>query len=149
MSTFIDHDSTSLAEELGARWNRFWFTPADPLPACVLRIVVGLVAVAHFLDCGLGLNLWYAADSVLPPAAVSRLLELTGDGEANYHYSYLSHISNRSALWAVHAAAIVAALAFAIGFLTRVTGLITLISMLAMFIASHRSPGTWNPSCRF
>src|SRR5688572_10361655 len=137
MSTFIDRDSPTIAEEFGARWNRFWFTPADPLPACVLRIVVGLVALTHFIDCGLSLNVWYAPDGVLPPAAVARLLELTGDGEANYHYSYLARITNQGALWALHALAIVAALAFALGLFTRVSGVLTLIATLAYV---HRVP---------
>src|SRR3954447_19767730 len=105
----------SVAEELGGRWNRFWFTPADPLSAAVLRIIVGILTAAHFLDLGRGLSLWYASDGILPPAAVRRLLELTG-GDPEFHRSYLNLFPASAALTIVHVLAIVAALAFAAGF---------------------------------
>jgi hypothetical protein len=136
MSVSSSTTDRSLAEDFGERWNRFWFTPADPRLAALLRIIVGLLAVAHFVDLGRGLSLWYASDGVLPPAAVRQLLELTG-GDPEFHRSYLNLFPASSALTAVHVLAIVAALAFAAGFLTRISGILTLIATLAYV---HRVP---------
>src|SRR5436305_204175 len=136
MSVSSNLADSSVAEEFGARWNRFWFTPADPLSAAVLRIIVGVLAAAHFLDLGRGLSLWYASDGVLPPAAVRRLLELTG-GDPQHHLSYLNLFPASPALTVVHLLAIVAAIAFAAGFLTRISGVVTLIATLAYV---HRVP---------
>jgi uncharacterized membrane protein YphA (DoxX/SURF4 family) len=136
MPTFTTNDSHSITEEFGERWNRFWFTPADPLPASMSRIVVGLLAAAHFMDLAGDLSLWYAQGGALPPAAVGRLLELTS-GDASYHYSYLDYLRTSGELWAVHGLAIIAALAFAVGLLTRISGALTLAAMLAYV---HRAP---------
>src|SRR4029077_13660990 len=101
MATATKTDFTDLAEDFGQRWNRFWFAPADSLPVCVLRIFVGVLAAAHFLELGQGLNVWYASDGAIPPAAVRRLLELTNSG-VEYRHSYLDGLPASSALVAMH-----------------------------------------------
>ena len=127
---------TDAVEDFGQRWNRWWFSPADALSACVLRICVGLLAAAHFLDLGYRLNVWYASDGAVPPAAVRRLFELTASGE-EYRYTYLAAFPASTGLWIVHGLAILLAVAFAAGLLTRITGLLTLAATLAYV---HRFP---------
>jgi hypothetical protein len=136
MASTTKTDFADLADDFGQKWNRFWFAPADSLPVCVLRILVGLLAAAHFLELGQGLNVWYASDGVVPPAAVRRLLELTTSG-TEYRYSYLNGLPASSALVAMHVLAIGASLMFAVGFLTRISGLLTLAALLAYV---HRVP---------
>jgi hypothetical protein len=131
-----DATFTDVVEDFGHRWNRFWFSRADALRACVLRICVGLLAAAHFLDVGYRLNVWYASDGAVPPAAVRRLLELTASGE-EYRYTYLNAFPASTGLWIVHGLAIFLALAFAAGLFTRITGLLTLAATLAYV---HRFP---------
>src|SRR4051794_36878465 len=113
MSTAFNPDLRDATEDFGRRWNRFWFTPADPLPCAVLRIAVGLLAVAHLLAMGPGLNVWFANDGALTPAAVKRILELPGGGGATFHPSYLNHFPAGTGLVIVHAAAVIVSLAFA------------------------------------
>jgi hypothetical protein len=137
MATVPVNDFSDTTEEFGQRWNQFWFTPADPLPCCVLRIVVGLLATAHFLAMGPGLTVWFASDGALSPAAVRRILELPGGGGATFHPSYLNHFPTATGLYVVHAAAVIVSLAFAVGFLTRASGLLTLVALLAYV---HRVP---------
>ncbi|HEY2415030.1 MAG TPA: hypothetical protein VGI40_22490 [Pirellulaceae bacterium] len=135
MSTDSDfHDAT---EDFGRRWNRFWFTPAEALPCSVLRIAVGLLAVAHFLAMGPRLGVWFANDGALTSAAVKRILELPGGGGATFHPSYLNYFSAGTGLYVVHAAAVIVSLAFAFGFLTRASGVLTLVALLAYV---HRVP---------
>src|SRR4051812_39295223 len=132
-----EKDLGDVAEEFSQRWNRFWFTPADPLPCCVLRLIVGLIATAHFLAMGGGLGVWFANDGALTPAAVNRILELPGGGGATFHPSYLNYFPAGTGLYVVHAAAVIVSLAFAVGFLTRATGLLTWVALLACV---HRVP---------
>lgn len=129
-----------LTESFGSAWNRFWFTPADPLPCAVLRIAVGLLAIAHLLTLGIDLDRWYAADGLLPPASVAALSEVRlADGSVlpNYRYSYLRLFTTPGQLWFIHAAAIVIAAAFTAGVFTRFSGLLTAVAVLAYV---HRAP---------
>lgn len=124
----------------GGAWNRFWFSPADALPCSVLRIVVGLLAIAHFLTLGIDLDRWFSNDGLLPMSVVSSLVDVRrADGtiEPNYHVTYLGYFNTPGQLWFVHAAAIVVAAAFTAGILTRVSGLLTCAAMLAYV---HRAP---------
>ena len=49
-----------------AAWCRFWFTPADPTPLCLMRIVAGLLAlyvhIAYTFDLQalMGRDGWYS-----------------------------------------------------------------------------------------
>jgi hypothetical protein len=128
---------SDLTEEFGAAWNRFWFTPADPLPCAGLRIAVGLLAALHFLDLYTGLSWWYASNGLLPLGAVSRVLELTRETGDSYRPTYLTGLAAGWELWFLHALAILAALIFAAGLATRVFGVITLIALLSYV---HRAP---------
>jgi hypothetical protein len=128
---------SDLAEDFGAAWNGFWFTPVDPRPCAALRIVVGLLLALHFLDLAGGLTTWYARDGVLPPAAVGGVLELTSETGASYRFTYLNRFAAGWELWTLHALAIGVALAFAAGLFTRVTGALTLVALLAYV---HRAP---------
>jgi hypothetical protein len=39
-------------EKIGSAWSRFWFTPADPTPLCLMRIVAGLLVLyVHVAYC--------------------------------------------------------------------------------------------------
>ena len=124
-------------QEFGERWNRFWFAPADPLPTALLRIGVGTVAALHFLSLSGSLNVWYARDGVLPPPAVTELLRLTSGGQSHYHWSYLDYVPASTELWCLHLFAILAAVLFAAGSFTRVSGVLTLVATLAYV---HRIP---------
>jgi hypothetical protein len=136
MNALAANNQTGLIDAFGRGWNRFWFTPADPRPACVLRIAVGLMAMLHFAGLGLGLDRWYASDGLLPPAAVANLLELTGQ-EAVGRYTYLNLLQDGAQLRVVRGAAIVAAALFAAGLFTRISGVLALVSLLAFV---HRVP---------
>src|SRR5207302_10192475 len=52
MTAANDHSAGPVSRAWAA-WCRFWFTPADPTPLCLMRIVAGLlvlyVHVAHTL----------------------------------------------------------------------------------------------------
>jgi hypothetical protein len=137
---------SELVETFGGAWNRFWFTPAAPLQCARLRIATGAITVLHLLALCPDLARWYARDGLLPPAAVSGIFNLLPAGEeTNYHVSYLGVFPAGMELWAVHVAAIAVAAAFMVGLFTRLSGVLTLIAVLAYvhrlpFVAGHVEP---------
>jgi hypothetical protein len=137
---------SELVETFGGEWNRFWFTPARPLQCARLRIATGAITVLYLLALSPDLARWYARDSLLPPAAVSGIFDLLARGEqTNYHFSYLGIFPAGTELWVVHLAAIAVAAAFMVGLFTRVSGVFTLIAVLAYvhrlpFVAGHVEP---------
>jgi hypothetical protein len=137
MASSSKDDFGDVTEEFGQQWNRFWFTRAEALPCCVLRFFVGLLSAAHFLAMGPGLAVWFASDGALSSAAVKRILELPGGGGVIFHLSYLNFLPAGTGLYVVHAGAVVVSLAFAFGFLTRASGTLTLVALLAYV---HRVP---------
>lgn len=146
MSSSTANDYRGLIEAFGHAWNRFWFTPADPLPCCFMRVAVGLLAVSHFACLGIELKRWYGKDGLLTSPAVRTLWQLTTEGsEPDYHYSYLTYFSGSTELWIVHAGAILVAALFAAGLFTRVSGVLTLTCVLAYvhrvpFVTGHVEP---------
>src|SRR4051812_41376302 len=92
-----------LSDEAGAAWNRFWFTPASPLPLARLRIAVGLLALAYLLSWTADLARMFAGDGLLPPATVQELLQLRSPDRPHYHFSPLFQIGSAAGLYAYHA----------------------------------------------
>jgi hypothetical protein len=106
----------------------------------VLRIAVGLMAIAHFLTLGIDLDRWFTRDGLLPRETVAALVDIRrpdGTVQPSFHFSYVHYFSTPGQLWFVHAAAIALASAFTAGLLTRISGLLTFAAMLAYV---HRAP---------
>src|SRR5436853_5782712 len=67
MTAVDDHPSGPLGRAWAA-WCRFWFTPADPTPLCLMRIVAGLlvlyvhVAYTFDLQAMFGPDGWYGRE---------------------------------------------------------------------------------------
>lgn len=130
---------SQVTEAIGQSWNQFWFTPADPLPCCALRVGVGLVAIAHFVAVGIDLERWYGSQGLLTPSAVTTLLTATGV-EANYHFTYFDYLTSRGELWGAHACAIAAAIVFVLGLSAEATLISGLCTLLALLAYVHRVP---------
>ena len=126
---------TALVESFGSGWNRFWFTPSSPRPLAILRIGVGTLVALHLLLLTGQLDRWYSRGGVLSPASVKALL-LDGSDQPYYHLSHFDYLGPTE-VRIVHFLAIAAAVAFAAGVYSRITGAITLIALLSYF---HRLP---------
>ena len=135
MTTTSDGYFSDVTAAVGRGWNRFWFTPADPLQAALLRIAVGLLAIVHLVSLSQDLGRWYSREALLSPDAVKKLLAEGGE-TANYHYSYLGNFTDADIRY-VHWAAIAAAAAFTLGLVTPISGALTAAALLAYV---HRVP---------
>lgn len=123
-----------LTAGIGQSWNRFWFTPADAVPLCVLRIGVGLMAMAFFLSFS-DLTRWFAADGLLPTSSVQLLL--ASPDSSNYHVSILNYFRSPAELWTIHVVAIAASAMLTAGLFTRLSTILTLAALLSYI---HRAP---------
>ncbi len=125
-----------LFEQTGTAWNRFWFTPRDPLVLCVLRILAGLMALFFVVSHSADLVRWFAADGILPGETTRRL---AGAEQLRYifHYSYLYWASSAAELWTMHALGLIVLAAFTIGVWTRVSSVLAVVVVLSYV---HRAP---------
>jgi len=131
-----------LSTGIGANWERFWFTPASPLPLGRLRIAVGLITLAYFLSWTADLSRMFAASGLLPPGATQQLLQERASGRIHFHVSPLFSIDSAAGLYAYHAVAIALATLLTLGVFSRVSGLLTL---LAVLMHVHRAPMLTGP----
>jgi hypothetical protein len=124
-----------LTDSLGTGWNRFWFTPSDPLPCSVLRVAVGLLVIGHLLSLTAGLDRWFSREGMLPASSV-RTIILAETDDAYFHPSWFDRLGPSESR-IIHALAIASAAAFTVGLFARFTGLVTLVALLGYF---HRLP---------
>ncbi len=58
----------ALADEIGATWMRYWFTPAGPWPLALVRILGGLLALALWGSYAWDLETWFGPHGMISPA---------------------------------------------------------------------------------
>ena len=79
---------SDFTERFGRGWNRFWFTPVDSYPLAVLRVCVGVAALAYVGSHTTDLVRWFGANGLLPADDVGRLITGQLSGAANhFHWS--------------------------------------------------------------
>jgi hypothetical protein len=57
----------SLTTDIGARWNRFWFTPRSPEALGIVRIATGAVALYWYLSYMPVLMPWFGSGGLITP----------------------------------------------------------------------------------
>lgn len=119
-----------LNERVGSGWNRFWYTPSDPLTLCTLRVCVGLIATYTIFTYSFDLLSFFGPDALLPTNVVRSMQE------GRTRFSYLDYVSSPGQLWTVHALSLVAMVLFTVGFATRVTSVLALVVFLSY---AHRA----------
>ena len=115
----------------GDGWNRYWYTPVDPLPAAVLRIGVGSVAFYLIALFSFDLLQFFGPHGLLPSASVKSIYA------ENYRLSYFDWVQDTATLRAMHYAGLVVLAAYVVGFWSRVTSVLSLVVFLSYF---HRAP---------
>ena len=125
-------------EPFGRAWNRFWFRPSDPSTLALIRILVGLCALAYVYSHTADLVVWFAANGVLP---IETVRQLTGASAADqptvYRWSYFYLFDAPSLLWTAHFCGLLAAAALTVGCCTRISSIVSLVVVLSYV---HRAP---------
>src|SRR5687767_14349510 len=93
-----------LPQRFGAAWDRFWFTPSDPIVLCALRVVIGVVTLYLLLTFSPDLRAFFAAGGLLPADAVADWAREHGSPgfPTLERFSYLSYVTNPTALAVLH-----------------------------------------------
>src|SRR3954451_11547285 len=89
----------SRVRSVGAGWDDFWYTPADPTLLGVIRILTGLMLVYTHAVWGVALNDFFGPDPWLSKGLVRSMLA------DQFVFSFWSLVpENAAAMWAVWAA---------------------------------------------
>jgi hypothetical protein len=117
-------------EEVGARWERFWFTPEPTSTLAVIRIIFGLLIFAWTLSLAGDLGAFFGNSGVLPK-------QPGGSGV----WGVLSVFSGDFAVQLVFAVLLLSSLALALGYHTRLAALLVFIGVMSF---ERRNPYVFN-----
>jgi hypothetical protein len=109
---------------------------------CVLRLLVGLLAFYYIASHSADLENWFGVHGLLPQSVVESLTDTGRSAAASWRWSYLDLADGRGALRAAHVLGLVVIIAFTVGFLARVTSILSLIVVLSYV---HRGPMICGP----
>ncbi len=128
-----------LPQRFGAAWNRFWYAPSDPIVLCALRVATGVVTLYLLFTFSPDLRAFFAAGGLLPADAVAAWArEHASPGFWTVDsFSYLSYVSDPTALTVLHVAGLAVLLAFTLGLFTQATSIASLVVVLSYM---HRAP---------
>jgi hypothetical protein len=110
-------------------WNRFWFTPISARPLGAFRIAFGLVFLANLAVMTYDLDYWFTDAGLLRGREA---LEIAGP----YRPSVLNWVSDPTTVRIFFAATAAAAVAFTLGWQTRIMGVLIYLGILSI---NHRN----------
>jgi hypothetical protein len=103
------------------QWNRFWFTPTDPAPLGLLRILVGGMLVYSHLVWGMNLPAFLGPDGW-------NSAELVREFQKNQWNSSFWWVVPEHSMQTVHRCCIAILILFSLGVCTRLTSILALIA---------------------
>lgn len=113
-------------------WNRFWFQPISARPLGVYRILFGLFVLAHLGFISLDLDYWYTDAGLLQ----GNEAQITA---GPLRPSPLQWVQDPVTVRCVVAALAAVAIAFVVGWRTRIMGVLLYIGLLSLY---HRNIAT-------
>ena len=114
-------------------WDRFWFTPADPLPLAIVRILAGILLAWSCVVWLMDVDGFFGADGWLRDGDVRRM------NDQPWQWSWFFPFSSPTAVRVLVSMTLIAAVALALGLATRLAALVSLAGFLS---AVNRTPLT-------
>ena len=127
---------TTLSDAIGATWNRYWFTPADPRPLAIVRILAGCLALALWWSYFDDLDAWFG-----PTGIISR--ELLDGWRSPWAVSLFDFASGPALLRGAWAAGAVVLAMLTVGLATPVASVLAAIFFSSLL---HRGPMLVGPA---
>jgi hypothetical protein len=112
-------------------WDTFWFTPRNGQTLGLIRLLAGLIVFWTHLVWTPLLHRFLGANGMLPTSYRSDFFD------SPFAWSHFDWIGSPSLLLVVHVAVLIVMLLFALGFWTRLTGIVT-----AFFVISYANRAT-------
>ncbi|HEX3868847.1 MAG TPA: hypothetical protein VHV77_00280 [Pirellulales bacterium] len=122
---------SQLTQHFGEGWNRFWFLPSDPFTLSVMRVLVGLLAIALVASFTPDLDRFFGPRSFLPVETVETLVAQRHANEPVWQFSYLDYIRNGRELWVAHGVSLAVLAVFTLGLYSRISAIAALIVVLS------------------
>lgn len=122
-------------------WDRFWFTPADPLPLAVIRICTGLLLTWSALVWLLDAEAFFSSRGWLAPENVARLNDQPW--QWSWYFSAESSAGpdessgSAAVIRGLAGLAVVAAVMLTLGLATRLAAIVSLAGLVS---AANRAP---------
>ena len=107
----------------GASWDRFWFTPVDPRPLGLIRLLAGTLMVYTHAVYGLRL-----AEFLGPDAWLTQDLRVPAASHLTFSFWWWVP---ENYLWPAHLAALAGLILFAAGAWTRVTSVLAFVIVMS------------------
>ncbi|MBY0229864.1 MAG: hypothetical protein K2W96_11335 [Gemmataceae bacterium] len=134
-----------LLRQVSAGWDRFWFAPRDPRCLAFMRLAGGLVIFYVHLTYSWGLLQYLGPDAWLDKAQADYMRKdidiwaFDNDwfdmpvpwSKGNYFWSVFFHVESTGEIIALHVLFLLCMLAFAAGFLTPYSGLLTWLGAMS------------------
>ena len=117
---------------LAGQWDRFWFRPAGTHSLALMRICVGLIVIYNHWVWG------QTFDDLLAPDGFLGVNYAKWTHESSFVWSHFFWIRSAAALKLIHVGAFVWIIMFTLGLITRVSGILTLLTIISY---SHRATG--------
>lgn len=124
-------------QEMGERWNHFWFAPSHPLPLSVLRLGVGACLLLYLLILTPDVVVWMGAEGMIPLELYQQMVLGADRINPFAFWSVFSLCQSDAQVLAVHYVFLLIAALFTAGVLTRVT---SVLAFLALLQYVHRAP---------
>ena len=137
MSAATTTQNENYWQEMGERWNHFWFTPSDPLPLCVLRLGVGACLVLYLLLITPDVAVWMGAEGLIPREMYQQMVLGADPINRFAFWSVFNVCQSDVQVRALHFGMLAIAVLFTAGVFTRVT---SVLAFLALLQYVHRAP---------
>lgn len=118
-------------------WNRFWFTPSDPLPLCLLRMAVGAAALLYFVLLTPDVTTWFTQAGMIPDSLYDRLVSDNTPVGRIANWTVFHHLTSSRQAMVVHMVSLAAATLLTLGCFSRASAVATFV-MLLQYV--HRAP---------
>ncbi|GDX97199.1 hypothetical protein LBMAG47_28640 [Planctomycetia bacterium] len=118
-------------------WDRFWFTPADPLPLAVIRICTGLLLTWSALVWLLDAEAFFGSRGWLAPENVARLNDQPWQWSWYFSAEAAGSAASAAAIRGLAGLAVVAAVMLTLGLATRLAAIVSLAGLVS---AANRAP---------
>jgi hypothetical protein len=132
---------TSRCQRIGAGWNRFWFTPADPTTLGAVRICTGLVLLYAYLTCSSELLSYIGPNAWMDAAALDEIRRAEGKPIGWWGWSIYFVAQEPWMARTIHAAFLAAIGCFTVGLFTRTASVLVWAGHLSFV---HRAYLSWS-----
>ena len=129
-------NETPFTQAVGETWTRYWFTPADPRPLAIVRILAGGLALMLWLSYAADLQAWFGPAGIVSP-------DLLDQWRSGWAASLFDFAVAPAVLTALYAAGAVVLALLTVGLATPVVSILAAIFFSSLL---HRGPMLAGPA---